>query len=85
MSLYKSIPHTFRKAASDELGLIFHRYLSKNQFSRNKQLEIFVNGEVLSSLDPFKTDHPATQQLETEEIEQPTKKPQQVEFFFHFL
>jgi hypothetical protein len=39
----------------------------------------------LSSLDPFKTDHPATQQLETEEIEQPTKKPQQVEFFFHFL
>ena len=61
-------------AASDELSLIFHRYLSKNQFSRNKQLEIFVNGEVLRSLDPFKTDHPATQQLETEEISLPNGK-----------
>lgn len=54
--------------AADQLSLIFHRFLELKQPPNKKRIKIFLNGELLTSNDPFKRDHPKTQQLEEEKI-----------------
>lgn len=47
---------------TDHLSLIFHRIMSENNF------EIFVNNEKLNPKDPFLSNNPGTQVLETKKI-----------------
>lgn len=55
--------------SADQLSLIFHRYMEPQRSPKIKQISIFLNGEKLSPHDPFKRKHPATQELDTEEID----------------
>lgn len=53
--------------AGNRIGLVFHRYLSGEV--RGKRLVIRLNGRKVSALDPFYSDHEATQHLEAECLE----------------
>lgn len=46
----------------DHLSLVFHRFLSKED--KNPRVDISINGKKLPPVDPFLTDHQATQKLE---------------------
>lgn len=56
-------------SSADQLSLIFHRYMEPQRSPKFKQISIFLNGEKLTPHDPFKRKHPATQELDTEEID----------------
>lgn len=53
--------------AGSRLALIFHRYLSGDV--SGKRLNIRLNGRKIEALDPFYSDHEATQHLEPETLE----------------
>lgn len=50
--------------AREHLALIFHRFLVKE--GNKPRLSIFMNGSLLSIVDPFLTDHKSTQPLDEE-------------------
>lgn len=55
-------------SSADQLSLIFHRYLEGSSNPEHRQIQLYLNGDCLKPHDPFKTKHPATQELETEEM-----------------
>ena len=56
-------------SSADQLSLIFHRYMECQKTPRKKSINIYLNGIKLEPHDPFKRDHPATQELDTEKID----------------
>ena len=46
----------------------FHRYLEKSRNPSKQHVQLFLNGAQLEPHDPFKREHPATQELDTETI-----------------
>jgi hypothetical protein len=54
--------------SADQLSLIFHRYLEKSRNPSKQNVQLFLNGAQLEPHDPFKREHPATQELDTETI-----------------
>lgn len=52
--------------AKDKLSLIFHRYLTGNE--SKEKINLSIQGDMLSPIDPFMTGHPSTQTLGEERI-----------------
>ena len=55
-------------SSADQLSLIFHRYMERQTSPTKKSIMLYLNGRKLEPHDPFKRNHPATQQLDTETL-----------------